>query len=159
MHYSIRLRCLLMIALFIYFLFASSSYFELLNPLFWCRTIFNNPDLLRWAGLTKICSFYWAPVAASVLTPNVFILLFFWDDRGSLRTASRLLGLGCELWDMNAHLRSVLKKRSAGFHFVAKECPNLNLPQGRSPCSFSRPESNVHGSWVQVDLCPFADVG
>lgn len=101
MHYSITLRCLLMIALFIYFLFASSSYFELFNPLFWCRTIFNNPDLLRWAGLTKICSFYWAPVAASVLTPNVFILLFFWDDRGSLRTASRLLGLGCELWDVN----------------------------------------------------------
>lgn len=71
MHYSITLRCLLMIALFIYFLFAGSSYFELLQqqlPLFWCRAIFNNPDLLRWAGVMEIRPLYWAPVAASVLT-------------------------------------------------------------------------------------------
>lgn len=51
------------------------------------------------------------------------------------------------------------EKEKQQFRFVAKECPILNLLQGSSPCSLSKPESNVHGSRVQVDLCPLADVG
>lgn len=146
MHYSIMLRCLLMIALFIYFLSGSFSYFELLNSLCWCGAIFNNPDLLSSVGLMEIFTLYWVPVAAFLLTPECFILGCFWDDGCTLRMTST-----------HAHLRSTPKKRSAGFHFVAKECPNLNLLQGSSPCSFS--QSNVHRSRVQVDLCPLADFG
>lgn len=56
------------------------------------------------------------------------------------------------------HVWNTLKKRSTGFYFEAKEFPNLNLLPGSSPRSFSRPESNVYQSWLQVDLCPHVHV-
>lgn len=127
-----------------------SSYFELLNPLLWCRTISNNPDSLRWGTIARFIGCF---QPGPLLTPELLILLC-WDDGGSLRPGSCLLCLRCELWDVDVPIvRSSAEhaeKEKRWDSFCSQRMSKSKFAPGQQ---FMLPKSNVHGSQIQVLSC------
>lgn len=112
MHYSIMLRCLLMIALFIYLPLClnHSSYFKLLNPLLWCRTISNNPDSLRWGNKLILLSACYCFQPGPLWHQNC--LFCYSLKRWGLFKTGELVAV-FETWTFRlcAHLQSTLKEK------------------------------------------------
>lgn len=162
MHYSTMLRCLLMIALFIYFLFAGAipHILKFRIPCFDAGLYLITLAQVA-GGVMEIflLLFYWVPVAASCLD-------LFWhqnclfcyrccpppEKMGAVFKNGKLV-TGLETWALMRRglVCGARWKREEEVSFVAKECLNLNLLQGSGPRSFRGPKSNEHGPPAQVD--------
>lgn len=156
MHYSIMLRCLLMIALFIYLPLClyHSSYIELLNPLRWCRTISNNPDSLGWGNKLVLLSACYCFQPGPLLTSE--LLIFCSLKRGGLFKTGELVAM-FETWTfrLRAHLQSTLKEKRWD-SFCSQRMSKSKFAPGQQHASSAGLNQMSMGPEIR---CFLADVG